>query len=210
MAEINLTAAARDEFGKGAARRLRRAHQVPAVLYGHGTDPVHISLPAHDTLLALRQANALLNIKLPTGKDQLALPKQVQRNPVRDDIEHVDLIIVKRGEKVTVDVPLVLLGETASDTVVNQEHTSVSVLAEATHIPAQLELSIDGLDVGAQLTLADIALPDGVELTADPETLVLTVAATRAALVEETEGEEAEGETEGEGAAEAEPESEAE
>jgi large subunit ribosomal protein L25 len=176
MAEIRLNVDIRDEFGKGAARRLRRAHKIPAVLYGHHTDPVHVALPEHETALALRAANVLLTLGLPDGADQLALPKQVQRDPIRDSIEHVDLILVRRGEKVTVEVPLVLVGEAQPETVVNQERSVVSIQAEATNIPAEITLSIDGLDVGAQLTLADVTLPQGSELAEDADGLVVSVA----------------------------------
>ena len=123
MPEVKLTAELRTEFGKGAARRIRRAHKVPAVLYGHGTDPIHISLPGHETLLALRTANALLSIEV-NGSSQLALPKQVQRDPLRHTIEHVDLVIVRRGEKVTVEVPVHLEGEAGPDTLVVVDHNS--------------------------------------------------------------------------------------
>ena len=208
MAEIRLNAQARDEFGKGAARRLRRSHLVPAVLYGHHADPVHIALPQHETALALRQANVLLTLDLPGGTEQLALPKQVQRDPIRDSIEHVDLILVRRGEKVTVEVPLVLVGEAASETVVNQERNVVSIQAEATNIPSEIQLSIDGLDVGSQLTLADLNLPEGSELAEDADGLVVSVSKARTA--EEVEAELAAGDAEREAAAESESEDAAE
>jgi len=181
MAENKLIVQTRDEFGKGAARRLRRARLVPAVLYGHGTEPAHLALPAHETQLALRQANVLLTLAFPDGQEQLALPKQVQRHPIRDSIEHVDLLLVRRGEKVTVEVPLVLVGEAAAETVVNQDRNLVLVHAEATTIPAELELSIAGLAVGAQLTLADLPLPAGVELAEEADILVVSVAKARTA-----------------------------
>ena len=156
MAEIKLIAEARDEFGKGAARRIRRANQVPAVLYGKGADPIHVTLPGHDTLLALRQANVLLSIQLPTGKAQLALPKQVQRDPLRGTIEHVDLIIVKRGEKVVVEVPLTVVGEAASDTMVSVERTFITIQADPTNIPNEIEVSVEGLPAGSQIMLGDV------------------------------------------------------
>jgi len=179
MAEVKLEAQDRTEFGKGAARRVRRDKMVPAVLYGHGNQPIHVSLPGHQTLLALRQANVLLSIQLPDGSEQLALPKQVQRDPLRDSIEHVDLLIVRRGEKVTVEVPLVLVGEAASETLINQDRNAVAVLAEATNIPAEITVSIDGATVGTQILLGDLVLPEGVSLVDDPEGLVLTVAKAR-------------------------------
>lgn len=196
MAEIKLAAQARSEFGKGAARRLRRDGQVPAVLYGHGTDPVHIALPGHDTLLALREANALLQIEIPGQKPQLALPKQVQRDPIKGFIEHVDLLIVKRGEKVTVDVALVTVGEAARETVVVIENPTVSVLAEATDIPTEIEVSIEGLEAGTQILLGDLKLPQGAEIAGDPEALAvnITQAISQEALDAELEGD-AEGES---------------
>ncbi|WP_203568460.1 50S ribosomal protein L25/general stress protein Ctc [Aestuariimicrobium ganziense] len=204
MAEIKLNAAARSEFGKGAARRLRRSGQVPAVLYGHGAEPVHVALPGHDTLLALRAANALLDITIDGGKSQLALPKQVQRDPVRNTIEHVDLIIVRRGEKVTVDVPVTVTGEAEADALVVQELNSLSVLAEATHIPSEIVLSIEGATVGTQFHAGAIELPEGVELNTDAEALVVNVSA--AATAEELEAALA---GDGEGAEAAEDEDEA-
>lgn len=203
MADIELTAELRDEFGKGAARRVRRAGRIPAVLYGHGTDPVHITLPGHAMTLALRQANALFDITLPGGKKQLALPKQVQRDPVRDTVEHVDLIIVKKGEKVTVEVPLVLEGKVEADGLLMQDRMSITVQAEATSIPTEIISSVEGLAVGEQVTLGDIKLPAGVELADAADILVATVAKPRAAA-EDAEGE---GDAEvpaGDGAAEAE------
>ena len=195
MAEIKLSAEKRTEFGKGAARRTRRAGLVPAVLYGRGSEPVHIALPAHDTMLALRQANALLSIDIKGEKAQLALPKQVQRDPVKGFIEHVDLILVKRGEKVVVEVGITLTGEAESDTIVMQDRTAIAVLADPTQIPSGFELSVEGLEVGAQLLASDLVLPEGVELHDDAETLIASVAAapTQAELdasLETAEGEE--------------------
>jgi large subunit ribosomal protein L25 len=172
--EVKLTAELRTEFGKGAARRIRRADKVPAVLYGHGTDPIHITLPGHETLLALRVANALLSIDV-NGTSQLALPKQVQRDPLRHTIEHVDLVLVRRGEKVTVDVPLQVEGEAAADTLVVVDHTSISLEAEATHIPQQIVVSVAGLAAGTQILANQLPLPDGVSLALDPEALVVNV-----------------------------------
>jgi len=203
MAEIKLEAQQRDEFGKGAARRIRRAKQVPAVLYGHGSSPLHVTLPAHATLLALRQANVLLNIVLPGGKSQLALPKQVQRDPIRDTIEHVDLLIVNRGEKVHVEVPLLIVGEPVEEGLVNQDRTSVAVLAEATSIPANIEVTVEGLAVGTQILLRDVVLPSGVTLAEDGEGLVLSVAKARSAADIDAELAEA---AAGLGEAQAEPE----
>jgi large subunit ribosomal protein L25 len=168
--EVKLTAELRTEFGKGAARRIRRAHKVPAVLYGHGTAPIHISLPGHETLLALRTANALLSIEV-NGSSQLALPKQVQRDPLKHTIEHVDLVIVRRGEKVTVDVRVHVEGEAAPDTLIVVDHNSVPVEAEATHIPQQIVVSVEDLPPGTQILARDLQLPPGSTVVdLDPET----------------------------------------
>lgn len=174
--EIKLAANSRNEFGKGASRRLRRDGLVPAVIYGHGTDPVHIALPGHATLLALRTANALLSIKIDGGKAQLALPKQVQRHPLRGDLEHVDLIIVKKGEKVTVEVPLVLLGE-VKEGIIMMDQQSIALEAEATNIPAHIEIDVAALEIGQQITAADLDLPEGAVFNGEPEDLILSVAA---------------------------------
>lgn len=173
---IKLIAEARDEFGKGAARRVRRQNLVPAVLYGRGSDPIHITLPGHETMLALRQANALLSLSLPGGTEQLALPKQVQRHPVRNTIQHVDLLLVRRGEQVSVHVPLVLVGEPAdAESLVNQERTELLISVEATSIPAHLEVSIAGLNVGEQILASDVVLPEGASLDDDPDALVVGI-----------------------------------
>ena len=193
MPEVKLTAELRTEFGKGAARRIRRAHKVPAVLYGHGTDPIHISLPGHETLLALRTANALLSIDV-NGTSQLALPKQVQRDPLKHTIEHVDLVIVRRGEKVTVDIPIVIEGEAADDTLVVVDHNSVPIEAEATHIPEQIVVSIEGLPAGTQILARDLELPEGSTLAVDPETLIVNITAAPSAEAVEAELAEAEAE----------------
>lgn len=183
--EIKLAATARSEFGKGAARRLRRSGQVPAVLYGHGSDPVHVSLPGHDTQLALRQANALLSISIDGAKAQLALPKQVQRDPIKGNIEHVDLVIVKAGEKVHVEVPVTLVGDVANGAVAMLDLTTISVAALATKIPSGIELSVAGLEPGAQITLADVVVEDA-DVLGDPDTLVASVAAAPAEVSAET------------------------
>jgi large subunit ribosomal protein L25 len=191
--EVKLNAELRTEFGKGAARRLRRAHKVPAVLYGHGTDPVHISLPGHETLLALRTANALLSIDV-DGQSQLALPKQVQRDPLKHTIDHVDLVLVRRGEKVTVDIAIHLEGEAGDDTLVVVDQNSVSIEAEATHLPEQIVVSIEGLAAGTQILARDLQLPDGASLGLDPETLIVNITAAPSAEAIEAELAEAEAE----------------
>jgi large subunit ribosomal protein L25 len=174
VSEVKLAAESRTEFGKGAARRLRRAHKIPAVLYGHGTEPVHVALPGHATMLALKNSNALLALDLETGT-QLALPKDVQRNPVRGDIEHVDLVLVRRGEKVTVEVPLHLVGSPMSGTLVTSELNTLSLEVEATTIPQQVELSVEGLEAGTQIHAGQVELPAGASLAGDPEAIVLAV-----------------------------------
>ena len=158
--EVKIHAESRSEFGKGAARRIRRADKVPAVLYGHGTDPVHITLPGHDLMLALKTANALLSIEL-DGDSQLALPKQVQRDPIKGFIEHADLILVRRGEKVTVDVAVVLVGEAAPDTLVTVDHNVIPLEAEATHIPTGVEVDIEGCRSAPRSSPSDLKLPEG-------------------------------------------------
>jgi large subunit ribosomal protein L25 len=174
VAEIKLSAESRTEFGKGAARRIRRANKIPAVLYGHGIDPIHITLPGHETLLALRTANALLSIDV-DGTSQLALPKQIQRDPIKRTIEHVDLVAVRSGEKVTVDVGIHVEGEAAADTIVVVDRTTVALEAEATHIPTEIRVSIEGREAGSQILASDLALPGGVSLAVDPEVLIVNI-----------------------------------
>ena len=193
MPEVKLTAELRTEFGKGAARRLRRAHKVPAVLYGHGTDPVHISLPGHETLLALRTANALLSIDV-DGLSQLALPKQVQRDPLKHTIDHVDLVLVRSGEKVTVDIAIQLEGEAGDDTLVVVDHNSLPIEAEATHLPEQIVVSIEGLPAGTQILAKDLKLPEGASLGIDPDTLIVNITGAPSAEAIEAELAEAEAE----------------
>jgi len=175
MSENKLVAEARTAFGKGAARKIRRDHKVPAVLYGHGTDPVHITLPGHETALALKHANALLSIEL-DGGSQLALAKDIQRDPVRSVIEHVDLVIVRRGEKVSVDVPVHLQGEAGPETVVTLDRPTLEVLVEATAIPESIVVSVEGLSAGTQIHAGDVVLPAGAELVTDADTLVVNIA----------------------------------
>jgi large subunit ribosomal protein L25 len=174
VSEVKLTAQPRTEFGKGAARRLRRADMVPAVLYGHGTAPVHVALPGHATMMALKQSNALLNLDV-DGKSTLALPKDVQRDPLRGFIEHVDLLIVRRGERVTVDISLHIAGEPVSGALVTAETTTLSLEVEATSIPQSVEFDISGLAVGTQVHAGQVALPDGAVLVTDPDALVINI-----------------------------------
>jgi large subunit ribosomal protein L25 len=190
--EVKLTAELRTEFGKGAARRIRRADKIPAVLYGHGTDPVHITLPGHETLLALRVANALLAINV-DGTSQLALPKQVQRDPLKHSIEHVDLVIVTLGEKVTVDVPIRVEGEPDGDTLVVVDQTSISLEAEASSIPEEILVSVEGLEAGTQILASDLTLPAGALLAVEPDTMIVNL--TTARTTEDVEAELAEAES---------------
>lgn len=191
MAENLIAGVSRTEFGKGAARRTRRAGLVPAVLYGHGTDPVHLSLPGHEVLLALRVANAVLELTVDGGKSQLALAKQVQRNPVKGTIEHLDLVIVRKGEKVTVEVPLLVVGDYPADRMVSIDQQTISLEVEATHIPADIEVNVAGLEIGDSITAKDLVLPAGASFAGDPDHLILSMAATpsQAALDAELAGE---------------------
>ena len=195
MTESNIQAEARTEFGKGAARRIRRADKVPAVLYGHGGDPVHITLPGHDTMLALKHGgvNALLTLTV-DGKETLALPKQVQRDPIKGFLEHLDLLIVKKGEKVTVEIPVHLNGEPGPDALVTVEHAAVTVEAEATHIPEYVEVSVEGLEAGSQIFAKDLEVPSGSTILLDEDTLIVNV--THAPTAEELEAELEEAEAE--------------
>jgi large subunit ribosomal protein L25 len=188
-----LVAEKRTEFGKGAARKLRRAGNIPAVMYGHGTEPVHISLPGHDTMMALKHVNALLTIVV-EGDEQLALAKDVQRDPIKPVIEHVDLVVVRRGEKVTVDVPVHLDGEAAAETVVTLDHSSLQLLVEATNIPENLVVSVEGVEAGTQILASQVNLPSGAELVTDGDALVVNV--TQAISAEALEAELAEAEAE--------------
>jgi large subunit ribosomal protein L25 len=174
VSEVKLSAQPRNEFGKGAARRLRRDHLVPAVLYGHGTDPVHVALPGHATMLALKNSNALLTIEL-NGGTQLALPKDVQRHPIRLTIEHVDLIVVNRGERVTVDVQLHVIGEPGPGGLVTIELNTLSIEVEATNIPTSIEYNLDGAPIGTQVHASQIPLPEGATLVTESETIAVTV-----------------------------------
>jgi large subunit ribosomal protein L25 len=180
MADQNkLAVEIRTEFGKGFARRLRAAGKIPAVVYGHGTEPVHVALPGHETSLIVRQANALLSLDI-DGKEQLVLVKDVQRDPVRQIIEHIDLLVVTRGEKVTVEVPVTVVGESFPGTIVNLELATLSLEVEATHIPEHVEVSVEGLEDGTLIHAADIALPKGAALTGDGDLLIVSILTPRA------------------------------
>ena len=189
--ENRLVAAVRTEFGKGAARRARRDGQVPAVLYGHGEDPRHLNVPSRDFAAILRAhgTNAILTLDI-EGKEQVALTKSVVVHPIRNYIEHADLLVIKKGEKVTVDVPVVVTGEAAAGTLVAQDAATISLEADALHIPEQIEISVEGLEVGTQILANQLELPKGSTLQADEELLIVNVvAAPTAADLEEETGE---------------------
>jgi large subunit ribosomal protein L25 len=190
-----IAAEARTEFGKGAARRIRRDNKIPAVIYGHGNDPVHVILPGHQTMMALKHggANALLSLDI-DGTEQLALTKDIQVDPIRRLIEHLDFVAVTRGEKVTVDVPIHVVGEAGPDTLVVTENAVVSVEAEATHIPEAFEVSVEGAAPGTQIHAKDLDLPSGTTLLADEELLIVNVTEQISAEALEAELEEAEAE----------------
>ncbi|HWJ68043.1 MAG TPA: 50S ribosomal protein L25/general stress protein Ctc [Nocardioides sp.] len=195
MSSEKITAELRTEFGKGAARRIRREHKIPAVVYGHGNEPIHLTLPGHETMMAIKHggANALLELVI-DGDAQLALTKQVQVDPVRRVLEHVDFVAVKRGEKVTVDVPVIVVGEAAAETLVVTENSTVQVEAEATHIPEQFEVDVTDAEAGTQFLASQLTLPSGTTLLTDAETLVVNVTAAQTAEAAEAELEEAEAE----------------
>ncbi|WP_283135396.1 50S ribosomal protein L25/general stress protein Ctc [Rhizohabitans arisaemae] len=209
MSEVAIPVEPRNEFGKGAARKIRRADKVPAVLYGHGTDSRHLTLPGHALMIALRTPNVLIKLKGLEGGDELAIPKGVQRDPIKGFIEHIDLLLVKRGEKVNVEIPVTVTGDVVAGGLLDQQLIQVAVEAEATHIPSGVEVDITGLEVGTAVLAGDLKLARGVSLVADAETLVLHVIA--APTAEQMEGEVAvaeeaeEAETAGEEAAEEQP-----
>ena len=188
MSEQKLAAELRTEFGKGYARRARMNNQIPAVIYGHGAEPIHITLPAKATTLAVRTANALLALDI-NGEGHLALVKDVQRDPIKQIIEHIDLLTVRQGEKVTVDVAVHLEGETAPGTVHNLELTVVSLEAEATHLPTSVVVNIEGREAGQHIHASDLDLPKGSVLLTDAEALVVNI--SEAIEIEEDEAEDA-------------------
>ncbi|MFB7246130.1 50S ribosomal protein L25 [Streptomyces populi] len=190
MSEVKLAAESRTEFGKGAARRVRREGKVPGVIYGHGTDPVHVTLPGHELLLALRTPNVLISLDL-DGKSELAIPKAVQRDAIKGFLEHVDLLLVKRGEKVTVEVFVQTEGELAPGSfLVENVLNTLTVEAEATHIPESVTVSIEGLEAGDSIHAKDIKLPKGTTLAIDEDAVVIQILSAQA------EEPAAEGETE--------------
>lgn len=176
----------RENFGKGYARRLRAAGKIPAVIYGHGAAPVHVALPGHQVGLLIRRANAVLELDV-NGTHQLTLVKDVQKDPVHQIIEHIDLLIVKKGEKIQVDVPVLVVGESFSGTIVNLDNATVALEVEATHIPEHVEVDVEGLEEGAHITAADLALPKGASLVTEPETLIVAITVPSAAAAAEIE-----------------------
>ena len=208
MPEVRIAAEPRTEFGKGAARRTRRAGLVPAVLYGHGEETRHVVLPGHELMLALKTPNVLIQLDGLSDVNGLALPKSVQRDPIRGTIEHADLILVRRGEKVTVEISVRVTGEVSPDGMLNQQVVQLPVEADATSIPDGIDVDVEGMEVGASIHAGDLPLPDGTTLAVDAETLILQVlAAPTAEQIEAeiggTEGAETPepvGETESDGA----------
>ncbi|KRE77380.1 50S ribosomal protein L25/general stress protein Ctc [Arthrobacter sp. Soil763] len=190
MSEQKLAAEVRTEFGKGFARRARMAGRIPAVIYGHGAEPVHITLPAKATTLAVRTANALLSLDI-DGEERLALVKDIQRNPIKQIVEHIDLLTVRKGEKVTVDVPVHVTGEVAPGNVHNLETTTISLEAEATHLPTAVEVSVEGRAAGEHIHASDVVLPKGTVLLADADALVVNVSEAVEIVEEEETAEEA-------------------
>jgi large subunit ribosomal protein L25 len=188
--EVRIAAEPRTEFGKGPSRRVRRAGRVPAVMYGHGVENKHMTLPEHDLMLALKTPNVLIRLEGLPGQSGLALPKAVQRDPLKGTIEHVDLITVRQGEKVTVEIPIRVTGEVFSGGLLDQQLVQLAVEAEATHIPDGIDVDVEGMEIGTAVHAQDLALPEGTTLVTDPEALVLhVVAAPTAAQIEADLGE---------------------
>ena len=177
MPEVRIAAEPRTEFGKGAARRTRRAGRVPAVIYGHGTENRHLSLPEHELMLALKTPNVLLRVEGLPGQSGLALPKAVQRDALKGTIDHVDLIVVRQGEKVTVEIPVRVTGNVFPGGVLDQQLVQIAVEAEATHLPDGIDVDVEGMEVGTAVHAKDLALPEGTTLQIDPDALILHVVA---------------------------------
>ncbi|WP_061963743.1 50S ribosomal protein L25/general stress protein Ctc [Demequina aurantiaca] len=183
--KLKLAAEVRTQFGKGFARRARAAGKIPAVLYGHGGEPAHVLLPGHQTMMALKHQNALFTITIEGEEPQLAIAKDVQRDPVLQIIEHIDLLLVRKGEKITVDVQVHLEGESAPGTIHVLENSSLSILAEATNLPDSVTVSIEGLEEGAKVTAGEVELPKGSELAGDPEQLIVAITVPRVSAEDE-------------------------
>jgi large subunit ribosomal protein L25 len=191
--DTKVHAEVRENFGKGFARRLRAAGKIPAVIYGHGTDPLHVALPGHQVALLIRRANAVLELDV-EGTQQLTLVKDVQKDPVHQIIEHIDLLVVKKGEKVEIDVPIIVVGEPFPGTIANLDNSTVTIQAEATHIPQNIEVDVEGLEDGTHITAADLKLPKGSTLIADPELLIVAISVPLDTLAAEDEIAEADAE----------------
>jgi large subunit ribosomal protein L25 len=176
VAEVRIAAESRSEFGKGAARRVRRSQRVPGVLYGHGTPPRHLSLPGHELMLALKASNVLLRLEGLGDGAELALPKAVQRDPISGQLEHIDLLLVRRGEKVTIEIPIQVTGALIPDGFLDQQLVALSIEAEATHVPQSIEVSIQGLTIGQSIHAGQVVLPEGSTLQTDPEAVVVHIA----------------------------------
>jgi len=183
----HLTAEVRTSFGKGAARKIRATNKIPAVIYGHGTEPRHVTLPGHETALLLRKKNVVLTLDI-AGDEQLALVKDVQKDPVRQLIEHIDLIVVRKGEKVVVDVPVHVEGEPAPGAIAMLEHATVSIEAEATHIPENIVVSVEGAEEGTQIHAGQLSLPKGTTLVTDAEAIVVLVSAPQLDTTSDADG----------------------
>jgi len=177
----------RTSFGKGAARKIRAVNKIPAVLYGHGTDPVHVTLPGHETMLIVRRANSILELDI-EGTAALALVKDIQRDPVRQIIEHIDLIVVRAGERVEVEVPVHIEGESYPGTLHVIETNTLNLEVLATAIPQRVVVSIEGLEEGAQILASQITLPEGAVLITDPEILVVNISLPRGEQSDDEEG----------------------
>jgi large subunit ribosomal protein L25 len=190
VSEVRLSAELRTEFGKGGARRTRRAGKIPAVIYGHGAEPQHVSLPAREFANAVRHngVNVLLTLEL-NGTDQLAIPKAIQRHAIKGTYDHVDLLTVRRGEKVTIEVPISVVGTAVPGGLLAQESTSVSIEAEATQLPNEIVVSIDALEIGQHITAGDLSLPSGSTLASDPDHVLLVMQEAPTAEQLGTEGE---------------------
>ncbi|WP_066371779.1 50S ribosomal protein L25/general stress protein Ctc [Herbidospora mongoliensis] len=193
MSEVKIASELRNEFGKGAARKIRRADRVPVVLYGHGTEPRHLTMPGHELLLALRTPNVLIRVE--GAVNELALPKGVQRDPIKGFLEHVDLILVRRGEKVTIEMPVTVTGDVVNGAILDQQLVQISVEAEATNLPTGVEIDVDGKDVGFAVHAGDLKLPEGTTLAVEPDILVLHVLGAQAAELPDDGSEAAEAPT---------------
>jgi large subunit ribosomal protein L25 len=189
VSEVKISAEPRTEFGKGGARRTRRAGLVPAVLYGHGEKPKHIALPAREFAAAIRHGgkNQIFTLEISDGTSALALPKAIQRDPIKDTYEHIDFLVVRRGQMVTVNVPVKLVGEPERDTLVLHEHNTLSVIADATLLPDRIDVSIEGVPAGTRITAGSVSLPAGTELAGDPDLVIVSITASPTAAEMEPE-----------------------